>query len=89
IPTFTPGTNWVKSGDYYYYTLPVAANGGTPANPLIGEPGIALIEYTDADGGMQAIEVMAEAIQSQPAKAVGEAWGVTISQGSVTAYTGN
>ena len=86
IPTFTPGKGWVKYGEYYYYTKPVAANGGTPANPLIGEPGIALIKYDDADGGKQAIEVMAEAIQSQPAKAVGEAWGVTISQGSVTAY---
>ena len=41
IPEFTPGDGWVKSGDYYYYTLPVAANGGTPANPLIGESGIA------------------------------------------------
>lgn len=85
IPAFTPGTNWVKSGDYYYYTLPVAA-GAAPANPLIGASGIALTEYTDADGGMQAIEVMAEAIQSQPAEAVGSSWGVTISQGSVTAY---
>lgn len=86
IPTFKPGDGWVKSGDYYYYTLPVAANGGTPANPLIGESGIALTEYTDADGGRQVVEVMAEAIQSQPAKAVGEAWGVTISQDSVTTY---
>ena len=75
IPTFKPGDGWVKSGDYYYYTLPVAANGGTPANPLIGESGIALTEYTDADGGKQVVEVMAEAIQSKPAKAVGEAWG--------------
>lgn len=78
IPTFTPGTNWVKSGDYYYYTLPVAANGGTPANPLIGEPGIALIKYDDADGGKQAIEVMAEAIQSKPKDAVESSWNVTV-----------
>lgn len=89
IPAFTPGDGWVKSGDYYYYTLPVAANGGTPANPLIGEPGIALIEYTDADGGHQAIDVMAEAIQSGPAQAVGEAWGVSITPGNVIAYSGN
>ena len=87
IPPFTPGEGWVKYGEYYYYTKPVAANGGTPANPLIGEPGIALIKYDDADGGKQAIEVMAEAIQSQPAAAVGSSWGVSISEGSVTAYT--
>ena len=45
--------------------------------------------YSDVDGGRQVIEVMAEAIQSKPAQAVGEAWKVTISEGSVTAYSGN
>ena len=78
IPTFTPGKGWVKYGEYYYYTKPVAANGGTPANPLIGEPGIALIKYDDADGGKQAIEVMAEAIQSKPKDAVESSWNVTV-----------
>ena len=87
IPPFTPGTNWVKYGEYYYYTLPVAAS-GTPNSPLIDETGIKLTgSYDDADGGKQVIEVMAEAIQSSPAKAVGESWGVTISKGSVTAYS--
>lgn len=85
IPTFTPGTNWVKRGDYYYYTLPVAA-GASPAADLISS--ITLTgSYNDADGGKQVIEVMAEAIQSQPAEAVGSSWGVSISEGSVTAYT--
>lgn len=87
IPEFTPGTNWVQYEGYYYYTQPVAA-GQSPANPLIGEPGITLTQYTDADGGKQVIEVMAEAIQSAPAEAVQEAWGVSITQGSVTAYEG-
>ena len=86
IPPFTPGTNWVKYGEYYYYTLPVAA-GEKPETQLIGESGITLRSYNDADGGKQVIEVMAEAIQSSPAKAVGESWGVTISEGSVTAYS--
>lgn len=86
IPPFTPGDGWIEHTDgYYYYTLPVAA-GAAPETPLIGESGIALTKYTDADGGMQAIEVMAEAIQSKPAEAVGSSWGVTISQGSVTTY---
>lgn len=82
IPTFKTGDGWVKSGDYYYYTLPVAANGGTPANPLIGESGIALIKYTDADGGKQAVDVMAEAIQSVPEDAVKAAWGEGFSIGA-------
>lgn len=87
IPAFTPGENWVKNGEYYYYTLPVAA-GDHPANPLIGTPGIELAgSYPDADGGKQVIEVMAEAIQSTPAEAVGEAWGVSISQGAVSVYS--
>lgn len=87
IPGFKPGDGWIEHTDgYYYYTSPVAA-GGTTAN-LINS--IELTgSYNDADGGRQAIEVMAEAIQSQPAEAVGSSWGVSISEGSVTAYTGN
>lgn len=86
IPSFTPGTNWVKYGDYYYYTQPVAP-GDEPDADLIDS--ITLTgSYDDADGGKQVIEVMAEAIQSKPAEAVGEAWGVTISEGKVTAYQG-
>ena len=79
IPAFTPGEGWVKHGEYYYYTKPVAA-GKAPEKPLIGANGIALIKYDDADGGKQVIEVMAEAIQSQPAKAVEDSWGVTVGQ---------
>lgn len=84
IPEFTTGTNWVKYGDYYYYTLPVKPN-EKPTTDLISS--ITLNQnYEDSDGGNQAIDVMAEAIQSDPAEAVGTAWGVSISQGSVTAY---
>ena len=84
IPTFTLGENWVKHGDFYYYTLPVAPE-KTPAANLIDT--ITLTgSYNDADGGKQVIEVMAEAIQSQPETAVGEAWGVKIAPNSVTAY---
>ena len=61
-----------------------------PEKPLIDAIGIQLMKsYTDADGGHQAIDVMAEAIQSEPARAVGQAWGVTIAWNSVMAYTGN
>ena len=84
LPNFTLGTGWVKYGDYYYYTKPVAPNQKPETNltdsmTLIGS-------YMDTDGGKQVIEVMAEAIQSSPAEAVGKSWGVTISEGSVTAY---
>ena len=88
VPDFTPGTNWVKHSDgYYYYTLPVKPN---------ERPTAALIEsieltgpYNDADGGKQVIEVMAEAIQSRPMEAVGKSWGVIISKGRVFPYSGS
>lgn len=73
LPEFTPGANWVKYGDYYYYTLPVAA-GQKPAANLTDSMTLTA-EYTDVDGGKQAIDVMAEAIQSVPEAAVKAAWG--------------
>ena len=89
VPEFTPGTNWVEHNGYYYYTLPVAP-GEKPEYNLIEASGITLEgTYSDADGGKQVIEVMAEAIQSNPARAIGDSWGVTISEGNVSTYTGN
>ena len=55
----------------------------TPETALIDQ--ITLTRsYDDADGGKQVIEVMAEAIQSQPARAVQQAWGVTVSDGTLS-----
>ena len=79
IPAFAPGAGWVKCDNYYYYTQPVAP-GEKPAADLIDN--ITLTgSYTDADGGKQVIEVMAEAIQAKGVaddgtKAVVKAWGV-------------
>lgn len=88
IPDFTLGTGWFKGNDgFYYYEAKVQA-GEKPENPLIGEPGITLVEkYPDADGGKQVIEVMGEAIQADPATAVQEAWGVTVQDGKLVAPT--
>lgn len=73
IPAFTPGAGWVAYNGYYYYTKPVAPN-AQPEKALISS--INLTEkYIDADGGKQAIDVMAEAIQSVPDAAVKAAWG--------------
>lgn len=79
VPQFTPGADWVKQGEYYYYTKPVAPD-EKPATDLIDS--INLVgSYNDADGGKQVIEVMAEAIQAEGVdadgtKAVVKAWGV-------------
>ena len=82
LPEFTPGKNWVKHGEYYYYTLPVSPGGKPDAN--LAEKMTLMSSYEDADGGKQALDVMAEAIQSTPEKAVADAWGVKIAPGSVT-----
>lgn len=87
LPEFTRGKDWVKHGEYYYYTLPVEPNAQPKTN--LADSMTLKTSYGDADGGKQALDVMAEAIQSEPEKAVGEAWGVRISQGSVTDYSGN
>ena len=79
LPAFTLGANWVKYGDYYYYTLPVAPK-EKPEADLISS--ITLESYTDVDGGHQAIDVMAEAIQSVPEDAVKAAWGAEFSIGA-------
>lgn len=77
LPNFTLGENWVEYGGYYYYTKPVAP-GETPAANLADS--MTLTEaYNDADGGHQAIDVMAEAIQSVPEAAVKAAWGTNFS----------
>lgn len=81
IPDFTLGTDWVKRGEYYYYTKPVEP--GKSSSSLTDTSGITLRKYEDADGGKQVIEVMAEMIQSVPDTAVKEAWGVTISDGRI------
>lgn len=71
LQQFKLGDNWVKYGDYYYYTLPVTPNYSTGI--LVDR--IELMTYNDADGGYQSIDVMAEAIQSTPEQAVKDAWG--------------
>lgn len=79
LPAFTPGDGWVLYNGYYYYTKPVAP-GASPAADLIES--IQLIShYDDADGGSQAVDVMAEAIQSVPQAAVQAAWGSGFSIG--------
>ena len=83
IPNFTPGEGWFEKDGFYYYKSPVAPN-KTPATNLIGNDGITLVEYTDADGGRQVIDVIAEAIQSVPASVVAENWDVTVDKDGVT-----
>lgn len=73
LPEFNLGKGWVEHGGYYYYTKPVKPN-QKPEADLTEE--MTLKGNCDgADGGHQAIDVMAEAIQSVPKDAVQAAWG--------------
>lgn len=73
LPAFDLGEGWVEHGGYYYYTKPVKPN-QKPEADLTKE--MTLKGNCDgADGGHQAIDVMAEAIQSVPENAVKAAWG--------------
>ncbi len=64
-----------KDNDTYYYTLPLAV-GETTDNLLANK--IILVKPEDNEGYIQVIEVLAEAIQAEPAEAVTTAWGVTV-----------
>lgn len=79
------GNYWSKGTDgYFYYSLPVIPGSSTegirldcavtcPENP----------EYS------LSVEVLAEAIQGEPAEAVQQAWGATIVDGKLTPALGN
>lgn len=65
VSGFLGNTGWVKSGNFYYYTSPVAPNAST-GELLSGSIDLSGIQVT----------ILAEAIQAQPADAVVSAWGV-------------
>ena len=80
-PSFTLGTDWVLKDGYYYYKKPVLAGESTSA--LISS--IALTKDT-TDNTRQVLEVVAEAIQSNPTTAATEAWNVSVdANGYITA----
>ena len=80
--TENPDSKWTKGNDgYFYYLSPVAPDKSTPGSLLT-----CTVTRPENPEYRLSVEILATAIQSQPAKAVGEAWGVTISQGSVTTY---
>ena len=81
-------SGWVLGTDgYYYFTSPVAVGGAT--DTLINSCTVNAGATPPGDDYKLSVEIIAEAIQSQPARAVQQAWGVTISGGNVTAYNGN
>ncbi len=69
----SPASGWISGdGNIYYYSSPVEPGNSTP-NLLASS-----ITLAEEDGYKQVVEVFAEAIQSKPAGAVTESWGVSI-----------
>ena len=76
-----PQGAWVDGGDgYFYYPDPVDPGGETPSLLICSVSCPVDPEYT------LSVEVVAEAIQSNPAEAAEEAWGVTVSDGKLTVH---
>ena len=73
--------DWTEGGDgYFYYPYPVDPGSETPSLLTCSVSRPENPEYT------LSVEVVAEAIQSDPAEAAEEAWGVTVSGEVLTAY---
>ena len=83
--TMTMGSNgWTQKDGYWYCNTAIDSGGFTPV--LIDS---CTSNNSAPDGYNLSVEIIAEAIQSVPEAAVETAWGVTISEGSVTAYSGS
>lgn len=82
--SITLAEGWITgSNNTYYYKRPVAP--GTPTPNLLKD-GTSIYLEQDENGYLQVIEVFAEAIQSEPKKAVTSAWNVTLDDnGNITA----
>ena len=74
-----PQGAWVDGGDgYFYYSAPVAPGDETPSLLTCS------VFYPENPKYTLSVEVVAEAIQSTPAGAAEEAWGVRVSDGVLT-----
>ena len=71
-----PDGKWVKKGGYFYYLTPVAPTTSTPGSLL--ECTVTYPENLENPEYTLSVEILATAIQSNPARAVTEAWGISI-----------
>lgn len=88
ITGLTLSKDWFEKDGFYYHKAPVAANDNNletsedMTKELLAQGSTIELtgNYDDPDGGMQVIEVMAEAIQSKPNVAVKDAWNITVGE---------
>lgn len=73
--TENPDNKWTKGKDcFFYYTSSVAPGASTEGSLLT-----CTVTYPPNPAYTLSVEILAEAIQSVPEKAVQDAWGVTVS----------
>ena len=83
-PDITLRQGWIAGKEHtYYYTEAVEPGGFTS---VLCDP-FPLSEETLSDGTavFQVVQVFAECIQAEPTDAVRQSWGVTVTNGTVTA----
>lgn len=72
---------WVEGGDgYFYYPYPVDPGDETPSLLTCS------VSRPEDPAYTLSVEVVAEAIQSDPVEAAADAWGVTVSDDVLTAH---
>lgn len=82
--TISYGTDWTQQGDYWYCNSEVAVGANTPE--LISSC-TEVAGKAPKENYRLSVEIIAEAIQSQPDRAVADAWNVTVSNGSLNVPT--
>ena len=83
-PTLSLKNGWIAGANHtYYYRFPTYPGGMTE---ILCEPfSLGQMQLADGKTVYQVIEVIAEAVQAEPVSAVREAWGVTVTNNTITA----
>ena len=83
-PTLSLKNGWIAGANHtYYYPFPTDPGGMTE---ILCEPfTLGQTQLENGSAVYQVIEVIAEAVQAEPISAVREAWGVTVTNNTITA----
>ena len=83
-PTLSLKNGWIAGANHtYYYRFPTNPGGMTK---ILCEPfTLGQMQLADGKTVYQVIEVIAEAVQAEPISAVQAAWGVTVTNNTITA----
>ena len=83
-PTLSLKNGWIAGANHtFYYPYPVEPG---KATEILCEPfSLGQMQLADGKTVYQVIEVIAEAVQAEPISAVQAAWGVTVTNNTITA----